>query len=193
LAKSAEEAVKIADGIGYPVVMKIMSEDIVHKYDVEGVELNIRSQEEVEKVYEGIITRVKRNAPDARIEGIFVTHQIPRGEEVILGIKRDPVFGPVIMFGMGGIYVEVFEDVSFGVAPLDEKATEKMMERIKAYPLLKGFRGRKPRDLKVLKDTIMRLSQLAVDCPQIKELDINPLILLEEGQGAYVADAKLML
>lgn len=193
LAKSAEEAVKIADGIGYPVVMKIMSEDIVHKYDVEGVELNIRSQEEVEKVYEETITRVKRNAPDARIEGIFVTHQIPRGEEVILGIKRDPVFGPVIMFGMGGIYVEVFEDVSFGVAPLDEKATEKMMERIKAYPLLKGFRGRKPRDLKVLKDTIMRLSQLAVDCPQIKELDINPLILLEEGQGAYVADAKLML
>lgn len=193
LAKSAEEAVKIADGIGYPVVMKIMSEDIVHKYDVEGVELNIRSQEEVEKVYEEIMTRVKKNAPDARIEGIFVTHQIPRGEEVILGIKRDPVFGPVIMFGMGGIYVEVFEDVSFGVAPLDEKATEKMMERIKAYPLLKGFRGRKPRDLKVLKDTIMRLSQLAVDCPQIKELDINPLILLEEGQGAYVADAKLML
>jgi acetyltransferase len=192
LANSAKEAVKIADGLGYPVVMKIMSEDIVHKYDVEGVELNIRSREEAEKVYEEIMTRAKKNAPDARIEGVFVTRQIEKGEEVILGIKRDPVFGPVIMFGMGGIYVEVFEDVSFGVAPLDEKATEKMMESIKAFPLLKGFRGRKPRDLKVLKDTIIRLSQLAVDCPQIKELDINPLILLEEGQGAYIADAKLM-
>jgi acyl-CoA synthetase (NDP forming) len=193
LANSAKEAVKIADGLGYPVVMKIMSEDIVHKYDVEGVELNIRSREEAEKVYEEIMTRAKKNAPDARIEGVFVTRQIEKGEEVILGIKRDPVFGPVIMFGMGGIYVEVFEDVSFGVAPLDEKATEKMMESIKAFPLLKGFRGRKPRDLKFLKDTIIRLSQLAVDCPQIKELDINPLILLEEGHGAYIADAKLML
>jgi len=193
LANSADQAAELADEVGYPVVMKVMSEDIVHKYDVEGVELNIRSKEEAGKAYEEIMKRVGQYAPQARIDGIFVTRQIPKGEEIILGIKRDPVFGPVIMFGMGGVYVEVFEDISFGVAPLDGNATEKMMERIKAYPLLKGFRGRKARDLKVLKDTIMRLSQLAVDCPQIKELDINPLILLEEGQGAYIADAKLML
>lgn len=193
LANSREEAGKIADDLGYPVVMKVMSEDIVHKFDVGGVVLDIDSRKEAEEAYDSIRARVAKNVPEANVEGIFVTRQIPKGEEVILGIKRDPVFGPVVMFGLGGIYVEVFEDVSFKVAPIDERAAEKMIKQIKAYPLLSGFRGRNPADLEAVKDTIMRLSQLAVDCPQIKELDINPMVVLEEGEGAFIADAKIML
>jgi len=193
LANSREEAGKIADDLGYPVVMKVMSEDIVHKFDVGGVVLDIYSRKEAEEAYDSIRSRVAKNVPEANVEGIFVTRQIPKGEEVILGIKRDPVFGPVVMFGLGGIYVEVFEDVSFKVAPIDERAAEKMIKQIKAYPLLSGFRGRNPADLEAVKDTIMRLSQLGVDCPQIKELDINPMVVLEEGEGAFIADAKIML
>ena len=193
MAYSKDEAAKIADEIGYPVVMKVMSEDIVHKFDTNGVVLNIQSKEEAKEAYASITENASKHAPNARIEGIMVTRQIPAGEEVILGIHRDPVFGPVIMFGLGGIYVEVFKDVSFRVAPVDEEAAEKMVNKIKAYPLLTGYRGGKSYDVKAIKETIMRLSQLAIDCPQIKELDINPMIVLEEGKGAFIADAKLML
>ena len=193
LAKSGEEAGKIADKLGYPLVMKVMSDEIVHKFDVQGVVLNINSRKEAEEAYHLINERVTKNAPDVNIEGIFVTRQIPKGEEVILGIKRDVVFGPVILFGLGGINVEIYEDVSFGITPIEEEVAIQMIEKIKAYPLLKGFRGSKPRDLDAVKETIMRLSQLALECPQIEELDINPLIVGEEGEGAFIADAKLML
>ncbi len=193
LANSREEAGKIAGELGYPVVMKIMSEDVVHKFDINGVVLNINSREEAEEAYDSITENAAKHAPEANVEGVFVTRQISQGEEVILGTKQDPVFGPVIMFGLGGVYVEVFEDVSFKVAPVDERAAEKMIKQIKAYPMLSGFRGRKSTDLATVKEIIMRLSHLALDCPQIKELDINPLIVLEEGKGAFIADAKIML
>ncbi|MBS3768814.1 MAG: acetate--CoA ligase family protein [Bacteroidales bacterium] len=193
LATSKEEAVQIAEDIGYPVVMKVMSEDIVHKFDVKGVVLNISSKNEAEEAYVSITDNAAKYAPEAHVEGVFVTRQLPKGEEVILGTKQDPVFGPVIMFGLGGIYVEVYGDVSFKVAPVDEKAAMGMIEQIKAYPLLTGFRGRDSYDIQAIKETIMRLSQLALDCPQIKELDINPLIVLEEDEGAFIADAKIML
>jgi acetyltransferase len=193
LAKSSEEAVKLSEQLGYPVVMKIMSDDIVHKFDVGGVILDINSKREAEQSFNNIIENVKKYKPDAKIKGIFVRQMIPPGEEVILGLKRDPTFGAVVMFGLGGIFVEVYKDVSFRITPLDNKSVDKLITETKASSILSGARGRIPRDINSIKDCIMQLSQLAVDCPQIKELDINPLIVLEDGKGSFVADTKIML
>jgi len=193
LAQSVEEAVNISEQLGYPVVMKIVSDDIVHKFDVGGVMLDIKSKKEAELSYNEIIQNVTSNKPDARIRGVFVRKMIPPGEEVILGMKRDPTFGAVVMFGLGGIFVEIYKDVSFRVAPLDKKAVDKLITETKASAILSGARGRSPRDINSIKECIVRLSQLAVDCPQIKELDINPLIVLEDGKGSFVADTKIML
>lgn len=193
LAKSAVEAGKISNNLGYPVVMKIMSDDIVHKFDVGGVILDIKSKEEAEEAYNKIIENIKKFKPEAKIKGVFVRQMIPRGEEIILGLKRDLTFGPVVMFGLGGIFVEIYKDVSFRIAPLDKKSVDKLITETKASAILSGARGRTLRDISSLKECIMRLSQLAVECPQIKELDINPLIVLEEGKGSFVADTKIML
>lgn len=193
LAKSPEEAGKIAAELGFPVVMKIISDDIVHKFDVGGVLLNINSESEASEGYNKIIESVKKHKPDAVIKGIFVRKMIPPGEEVILGLKRDNTFGAVVMFGLGGIFVEIYKDVSFGIAPLNSKSAEELIMTTKASEILSGARGRMPRDIGSLKECIIRLSQLAVECPQIKELDINPLIVLEDGKGSFVADTKIML
>jgi len=193
LAKSAEEAVNISDKLGYPLVMKIMSDDIVHKFDVGGVVLDIKSSDAALKAYNSIIDNINKFKPDAKIKGIFIRKMIPPGEEVILGLKRDPTFGPVIMFGLGGIFVEIYKDVSFRIAPLDNKSVDKLITETKAAAILSGARGRAMRDINSLKNCIMRLSQLAIDCPQIKELDINPLIVLEDRKGSFVADTKIML
>jgi len=193
LAKSEEDAVKLSDGLGYPVVMKIMSDEIVHKFDVGGVILDIKSKQEAKEAYNRIIENVKKFKPDTKIKGVFVRQMIPPGEEIILGLKRDPTFGPVVMFGLGGIFVEIYKDVSFRIAPLDKKSVDKLITETKASAILSGARGRLPRDIISLKECIMRLSQLAVECPQIKELDINPLIVLEDGKGSFVADTKIML
>jgi acetyltransferase len=193
LAKSEKEAVEISEVLGYPVVMKIMSDHIVHKFDVGGVMLDIKSKDEAAESYKKIIKSVNKNIPDANIKGVFVRKMIPPGEEVILGLKRDITFGPVIMFGLGGIFVEIYKDVSFRIAPLDKKSVDNLITETKASAILSGARGRTPRDINSIKQCIMRLSQLAVDCPQIRELDINPLIVLEDGKGSFVADTKIML
>jgi len=193
LATSEEEAVNLSEELGYPIVMKIMSEDIVHKFDVGGVVLDIKSKKEVAAAYKNIITNVKKFNPAAKIKGVFVRKMIPPGEEVILGVKRDNTFGAVVMFGLGGIFVEIYKDVNFRIAPLDNKSVDKLITETKASEILSGARGRIPRDMKSLKECIFRLSQLAIDCPQIKELDINPLIVLEDGKGSFVADTKIML
>lgn len=193
LADSKEEAVSIANKIGYPVVMKVMSDDIVHKFDVKGVVLDIKSAQEVQAAYTLIRKNVAHIEPDARIKGVFISKMIPAGEEVILGIKRDPAFGAVVMFGLGGIFVEIFKDVSFRIAPVNKQAVSSMIQEIKTSAILFGTRGRVPRDIESIQICIQRLSQLAVECPQIKELDINPLIVLEKGKGCFVADAKIML
>lgn len=192
-ANSPEEAQEVSERLGYPVVMKIMSDDIVHKFDVKGVLLDIASKVEVGRAYEAIMEHVRELQPDAKLKGVFIRKMIPRGEEVILGIKRDPTFGPVLMFGLGGVFVELYKDVSFKIAPLDGKSIDSIIAETKASAILSGVRGRKPRDIESVKTCIKRLSQLAVDCPQIQELDINPLIVLEEGNGSFVADAKIML
>lgn len=188
---STEEAIVAADKIGYPVVMKVVSKDIVHKTDVGGIVLNIQSSDEAGVAYSTIINSVKEKMPDANVKGVLVTPMISGGEEVILGMKRDLSFGPVLMFGMGGIMVEVYRDVSFRVAPVSMEDATVMIEQIKGYPLLTAFRGRKAKDVDLLKECITRLSQLVMECPQIKELDINPLLVLEKG--CYVADAKIMV
>lgn len=193
LAKSEEDAVKIAEKIGYPVVLKVISDDIVHKFDVGGVVLKVTGPDAVREAYRSILSDVGNKMPDARITGIFVTKMIPKGEEVILGLKRDSAFGPVLMFGFGGIFVEIFRDVNFLVAPVTTAEALKMIDGIKSSQILKGARGRTIKDIESIQNAIIQLSHLAIDCPQIKELDINPLIVLEEGQGCFVADAKIML
>ncbi len=193
LSKSPEEAAAIAQNIGFPVVLKIVSPDIIHKSDVNGVVLNVNSAEEVMRSYEEITSNILKIKPEAIIEGIQISKMITAGEEVILGIKRDPSFGPVIMFGLGGLYVEVFKDVSFRIAPIDDAISDSMIKQTKSYKILKGIRGKAPRDITAIKECLIRLSQLALECPQIKELDINPLIVLEETKGCYVADARINL
>ena len=193
LAKSTEEAAAIAQNIGFPVVLKIVSPDIIHKSDVKGVVINVNTTEETKKTYEELTGHILELMPEARIEGIQISKMIMDGEEVILGIKRDPSFGPVIMFGLGGLYVEVFKDVSFRIAPIDDAISDSMIKQTKSYKILKGIRGKAPRDITAVKECLIRLSQLALECPQIKELDINPLIVLEETKGCYVADARIML
>jgi len=193
LATSAEEAVELAEKIGYPLVMKVISDDIVHKFDVKGVVLDIESKTEAEDAYNSIIENVAKLQPEAVIKGIYVRKMIPAGEEVILGVKDDISFGKVVMFGLGGIFVEIFKDISFKIAPVNKSDAFAMINETKASAILSGARGRAVRDIESLQNCIQRLSQLAMDCPQIKELDINPLIVLEEGNGSFVADAKIML
>lgn len=190
---SPEEAVSAAGKIGYPVAMKIVSDTIVHKSDVGGVVLDVSSDEDVRKTYATIVENVLKIKPETTIKGIQVSKMISSGEEVILGVKRDPSFGPVIMFGLGGLYVEVFRDVSFRIAPVDESIADSMIRQIKSYKILNGIRGRAPRDIASIKECLMRLSQLAIDFPQIEEMDINPLMVLNEGMGCLVADARIKL
>ena len=192
-AISPDEAASIAQNIGFPVVMKIISDDIVHKSDVKGVALNVNSSEEARNTYTMMIEQVLQIKPEARIKGIQISKMILSGEEVILGIKRDPSFGPIIMFGLGGVYVEVFKDVSFRVAPIDEIIADSMIKQIRSYKILDGIRGKMPHDIAAIRECLIRLSQLALECPQIKELDINPLIVLEKTKGCFVADARIML
>lgn len=171
--------------------MKVVSQDVVHKSDVGGVVLNVQSEQAVLTEYESMIKRVKEKMPEAIIKGILVGEMIPPGQEVILGLKRDATFGPVIMLGLGGIFVEILKDVTFGITPVGPDQADRMIEGLKASALLKGARGRAPADLDALRECIRRLSQLADDCPQISELDINPLIVLDKGSIA--ADARIIL
>lgn len=193
LATSEEEAARLVQTAGFPVVMKIQSRDVMHKVDVSGVALNIKTEAEARAAYQAIISSVRAKLPEARIQGVYVARQIPEGEEVILGLKRDPAFGPVILFGLGGIFVEIYKDVSLRVAPLTREDAMDMVRKIKAYPLLAGARGRRPRDVDSIVDAILRLSQLAIAHPEIRELDINPLIVRDEGEGCFAADVKILI
>jgi acetyltransferase len=193
LATSAPEAVRCANELGYPVVMKVSSEEIVHKFDVGGVVVNVRDGKEAGEVFERIMTQCRKAQPGATIRGIYIQKMIKGGEEVILGVKRDPSFGPVIMFGLGGIFVEIFKDVRFRVAPIGPATAAEMVREIRAFRMLAGARGKAKRDIASIEECIQRLSALALDCPEIAELDINPLIVRDEGSGSSVADARILL
>ncbi len=193
LTTSPEEAAESARKIGFPVVLKVISDQILHKYDVKGIVLNLNTPEMVDHAYRTMMKDVGMLMPEAVIRGIYVTSMIPPGAEVILGMKRDASFGPVIMFGLGGIFVELYKDVSFRVPPLTREDANSMMHEIRAFRMLDGYRGMQKRDVNSIMSAILQLSQLVLDFPQIRELDINPLIALEEGKGCFAADVKILL
>jgi acyl-CoA synthetase (NDP forming) len=191
VAKTEEEALKFADEIGYPVVLKIVSPDILHKSDVGGVIINLRSTDEVKDAYRKIITNVKKHKADAEIVGIFVQEMAPKSTEVIIGATKDPQFGPALMFGLGGVFVEVLEDVTFRIAPITERDAREMITEVKAYPLLTGYRGQPPADIDTIISILLNTSKLVMDHQEIKELDLNPIIVYEKG--AKTVDARIIL
>ncbi len=193
LAASEAEAVKAAGEIGYPVVVKISSPDILHKSDIGGVVVGVKNAEEVQRCFGAITQRARRHIPDADIKGVLVQQMVAGGKEVILGMSRDPQFGPLLMFGLGGIYTEALKDVTFRLAPVGLAEAEEMIQEIRAYPLLQGVRGEKPADVAAIADNIVRLSQLVMDFPEIMEMDINPLLVFPKDGGAIALDARLTL
>jgi len=193
LALNVEQAVQWATEIGYPVVMKIISPDILHKSDIGGVQVGLKGEKEVRMAYEEIINRAYRYMPDADVWGVAVQEMVKVGKEVILGVTKDPTFGHLMMFGLGGIYVEVLKDVVFRVAPLTRREAEEMVREIRSFPLLAGARGEKPSDVNGIVECMLRVSQMVTDFPQIVELDINPLFAYEDGQGAMAVDARIVI
>jgi acetyltransferase len=190
VAKSADEAERIASRIGYPVVMKIVSKDILHKSDAKAVKVNVR-EGEVRKTFDEIVANARAYRSDARIEGVLVQEMAPQGRETIVGSLYDPQFGPCIMFGLGGIFVEVLKDVVFRLAPISREEAKEMMTEIKGYPILKGVRGESAVDFDALADAVSRISQLVSDFPEIKEIDANPIFAYEKSY--MVADARIIL
>lgn len=193
LARDGKEACDIADMIEFPVVMKIVSPQIIHKSDVGGVKVGLHNKDEVKKAYHSIIGNVKNYNPEAEITGVLVQKMAPEGQEVIMGANRYPVFGPLVMFGLGGIFVEVFKDVVFRLAPVCRNGARRMIHGIKGLKLLTGFRGKPKADLEILEKLLVCISDMVTDHPEIAELDINPLLVHAEGKGATVADCRIIL
>lgn len=193
LAMDVDEALMIAEKSGYPVVMKIVSEDILHKSDSGGIALDILNPEQLRVEYDAMLARIAQIEPNARIRGVMVEQMAPKGLEVIIGMRRDPTFGPLMMFGLGGTMVELLKDISFKVAPLTSEDIDEMIENTLAGKLLKGYRGSAKADIKAVKETIARLSQLSLDNPAISEIEINPLIVYPEGQGAISLDSRAIM
>jgi acetate---CoA ligase (ADP-forming) len=194
ISSSKQDAVLKAKEIGFPVAMKIVSPQIIHKFDVGGVRLRIQNEPEVEAVYQEMMRKTaERRSERVEVEGVFIQAMSRPGREVILGMNRDAHFGPILMFGLGGIYVEALKDVTFRLAPIREFGARRMIQSIRAYPLLKGLRGEKPSDFEAIMDSLERLSQLACDHPEIQEIDMNPLIVHSQGEGASVVDARIIV
>ncbi|HQB94777.1 MAG TPA: acetate--CoA ligase family protein [Candidatus Omnitrophota bacterium] len=189
--QTQEDALESAARIGFPVVMKVVSQQIVHKVDVGRVRLNLNSAEDVKAAFRDIMAVGDRLK--AKVDGVFMQRMAPKGREVILGMKRDPHFGPILMFGLGGIYVEALKDVTFRLAPIRELSAHNMVRDIRAIKLLEGVRGEPRADFAAMEDCLKRLSQLACDLPEIDEIDINPLMVYAEGKGAGVIDARIIL
>jgi acetate---CoA ligase (ADP-forming) len=193
LAKTAPEAADIAEKIGLPVVLKIVSPRIIHKSDAGGVLVKLASRADVMAGFEQIVANAKRYSADAVIEGVLVQQMAPAGEEVIFGMNRYPIFGPLIMFGMGGVFVEVFQDVKFSLAPVTREEAVRMIHGIKGFKLLNGFRGRPKADIGVIERLLVSMSNLALIHPEIIEMDLNPLLVHPEGKGVTVADCRIIL
>ena len=193
LACDAAQAIKIAKKIGYPVVMKIASPQIIHKSDAGGVMVNLKNDEEIESAFDTIVGNAKKYDKKAEIKGVLIVEMVKGGKELIIGSKHEPGFGPVIMLGMGGIYVEVLKDVTFKLAPVTDRESDDMIASIRTQKLLKGVRGEKPSDIEKLSECIQRLSQLVSDFGEIKELDLNPVLVMEKGRGCRILDVRIGL
>jgi len=191
LARTRKEALALAEAIGYPVVLKISSADITHKSDAGGVKVNLKNKGDVEGAYDGILASAREKFPDAAVEGVSVQGMAKAGIEVIMGVTRDPKFGPVLMFGLGGILVEVLKDVSFRIAPLEKKDAADMIDEIKGRKLLEGFRGQDAADRSSLENMLLKLSAFADGKPEIAEIDMNPVFAYKDG--AVVVDARIIL
>jgi acyl-CoA synthetase (NDP forming) len=187
------EAVTIAKETGYPLAVKVFSPSISHKSDVGGVILNVSSKMELEKAYWTILENLNQRTPGAKFSGIYLQKMAQLDMEVIIGIKRDDQFGPVILFGMGGKYVEFLEDTSLRLAPITKDEAAEMISEVRGAAILQGVRGEKPFDVLAIIDSLLRLSQLAVQYPAIKEIDVNPLIVNHEGMGVVVVDARIII
>jgi acetyl-CoA synthetase (ADP-forming) len=191
VAKSEAEAVKFAEAIGFPVVLKVVSPDIIHKSDVGGVIVGLKNAREVRDAYKRILGNVKKHRADAKIVGILVQEMAPASTEVIVGAIKDPQFGPALMFGLGGIFVEVLKDVTFRVAPINEDEAREMITEVRAYPLLKGYRNLPPADIEAIIKILLNTSRLVVEHEEIKEVDLNPIMVYEKG--AKTVDARIIL
>lgn len=191
LAKTAREAAEFAEQLGYPVVLKIVSPDIIHKSDAGGVMVNLKSKTGVQDAYRKILENAKKYKATAKIAGVLVQEMAPQSTEVIVGAVKDPQFGQTLMFGLGGVFVEILKDVTFRIAPITREDALEMVTGIKAYPLLKGYRNTPPTDTEAIVNILLNTSRLVMDNPQIKELDLNPVLAYEKG--AKTVDARIIL
>ena len=191
VASSEEEALKVAKRLGFPLVIKIVSPDIMHKTDIGGIKMNITNPPQVKESYKNIICNVRKNKPEARISGMLLYKQAPEGVEVIVGMIRDLQFGPTVMFGLGGIFIEILKDVAFRVCPVERTDIEEMLTEVEGIKMLQGYRGQPRRDVNTIIDIIMEISRLALDYPIIKEIDLNPIIVYEKS--LLVVDAKIFI
>lgn len=191
LAPTKEDAVSLSEEIGFPVVLKISSVDITHKSDAGGVKVNLKDKVEVENAFDMIMRSAREKFPDADIEGISVQGMAKSGTEIIIGMIKDAQFGPVLMFGLGGILVEVLKDVAFRIVPLEKRDASEMIKEIKGYKLLEGYRGQDPVDIPYLEDMLVKLSVFVDNTPEIKEIDMNPVFAYKDG--AVVVDARIVL
>ena len=191
LVKTAEEAVEVSRKIGFPIVLKIASQDALHKSDMGGVVIGIKNIEEVERNYHKVIDNLKRNVQNPRVDGVLIQKQIPEATQVIIGGIYDKQFGPAVMFGLGGVFVELFKDVSFRIAPVTENEALEMIKEIKAYPALSGYRGSKMVDMKQIVKAIIIISELISNISIIKEVELNPLLVYEKNVMAV--DARVVL
>jgi acyl-CoA synthetase (NDP forming) len=193
LTTSPEQAIKVAEEIGYPIALKVISPQILHKTDAGVIELNIADPLKIEKAYETLLRNAKNCNENVQIMGILVQEMVSPGVEVILGMKKDPQFGPLIMFGLGGIFVEIFKDVSFRLTPIFEEDAYEMIQQIKSYEVLKGFRGKRECDIQALVEIVVKFSHLCTDISEVfREIDINPLIVGERGGGVKVVDSLMI-
>jgi len=191
LIKSEDEIIELTKEINFPIVMKIVSPDIIHKTDAGGVKLNIKDETEAESAYQEIIFQAKKYNKEARIEGVIAYTMVPQGTEIIIGMMKDPHFGPVIMFGLGGIFVEILKDISFRILPIEERDAREMVNEIKGFEILKGVRGEGPKNIKAIKNLLLKISQLALENPEINEIDLNPIFVFEKG--LQIVDARMIL
>ena len=191
MATSKEEAVTIGKEVGFPVVLKIVSPDIIHKSDIGGVQLGLKTPRQVERAYNNILKAVRQRFPEASVEGVSVQRMVPLGLEVIIGMTKDVQFGPVLMFGLGGIFVEILKDVSFRIVPLERRDAREMIQEIRGYPLLKGYRGKEAVDVTILEELLLKMSTFAENHPEVKEIDLNPIFAYKDG--ATAVDARIIL
>lgn len=191
LAKTADEAAQVASSLGFPIVLKIVSPQITHKSDVGGVALNLNSADEVKAAFERVVASAKKADPKATIEGVAVQRMERAGTEVIVGMTTDPQFGPVMMFGLGGVMVEILKDVAFRVVPINERDARQMIDEIKGKPLLDGYRGSEPADIGKLRELLLKVSSFIEAHPEVAELDLNPVFAYKDG--AIAVDARIVL